>query len=925
MKNESIKWVRVLTGAILIVIVLIYCMTQSKESERMKSNIFEGWTFTTDEQGVFNPEDVLTEGSWRTAQINMSWQAQFEDLRDYQGTAWYRNTLTVPKPKAGQRLFIRFEAVDYQAWVYLNGRLIGEHEGGYTPFKLEIGNWLVSEGENVLLVKVYDPPDKEDEGADVQYYNIPHGKQNWYIQNSGIWQQVSLETRPEVFITSARITADIHGETSLDVDLDRGTENKAAIQGVYRLFDPDQDCVHSGDFNVAAGETSSQIQFKIESPKLWDIDQPHLYRLELELPGGDRVSERYGYREFRAENGELFLNGEPFFMIAALDQAFFPTTIYTPPSIDYLYDQVKKAKALGLNTLRSHIKIPVKAYLDIADELGLLVWYEVPNWDVFSESAGRRSERLIDEALARDWNHPSLVVLGIINESWGINLEEEAQRKWLVAEYDRLKQKATGRLVVDNSACWGNYHLKTDINDYHTYWAIPENRQKFQNTLVEMQGRPAWLFSPHGDAQETGKEPLILSEFGNWGLPELNGDQPFWFERPFFDIEVTLPAGVRSRFREYAYNRMFTDYNDLARASQQAQFTALKWEIEQIRLREAFNGYVITELTDLNWEANGLMTMDRLPKVYASDLAHIQQQTIIIPSTDRFNHWDEDPVLIELHLSSTQKLDGITGLRWWTESGEEGVHQIPSDYAQGVHSLGALTLPATRESRVTRHDVHFELLALDERILAQNYLTYYSYPKPGAEREQSANADWNESGFSDQAESLILATGIDEELLTTVKSGRNVLCVLNASSELPESVPIKLTSKDGEWYDGNWASNFNWWDPAHPILDSLAVEGRIGLQLAETIPPAAFTNIPSDAFQHVTAGMFVGWIHLNSAYLLEVQIGEGRLLLTTFPLLDEPANNPFAQTLLSACKSYLEQGHPQQAWVWELTKKEADR
>jgi beta-galactosidase/beta-glucuronidase len=136
--------------------------------------------------------------------------------------------------------------------------------------------------------------------------------------------------------------------------------------------------------------------------------------------------------------------------------------------------------------LRCHIKVPDPLYLKVADEVGLLVWYEVPNWINFSDTAARYAEMTMDGMLERDWNHPSLVIVSIINESWGLDMSQQNHRDWLVAEYDRVKKMAKGRLVVDNSACWGNFHVKTDINDYHTYWAIPENRENFDNTVKEM-------------------------------------------------------------------------------------------------------------------------------------------------------------------------------------------------------------------------------------------------------------------------------------------------------------------------------------------------------------------------------------------------------------------------------------------------------
>jgi hypothetical protein len=259
--------------------------------------------------------------------------------------------------------------------------------------------------------------------------------------------------------------------------------------------------------------------------------------------------------------------------------------------------------------------------------------------------------------LERDWNHPSLVVLSLINESWGIDLQKEEHRSWLVNEFDRVKEKAIGRLVVDNSVCWGNFHIKTDINDYHTYWAIPENKNQFDKTIDDVASRPTWLFSEFGDSQERGDEPLLISEFGNWGLPKLPEQLPWWFERQFLDIEVSLPSGVHKRFTDYKLDKIFGSYNNLAKESQRAQFNALKYEIEKIRMSPVIQGYVITEFTDINWESNGLLDMWRNFKVYSDDLPFIQQQVVIIPRPVKYNYRSAEEAEIEIFISHYSEKD----------------------------------------------------------------------------------------------------------------------------------------------------------------------------------------------------------------------------------------------------------------------------
>jgi beta-galactosidase/beta-glucuronidase len=155
-----------------------------------------------------------------------------------------------------------------------------------------------------------------------------------------------------------------------------------------------------------------------------------------------------------ARDGRIYLNGQPIYLRGVLDQAYYPETIYTPPSLEFLEDQARKAKALGLNCLRIHIKIEDPRYYDVADRLGLLVWTEIPNWVLLSDAADRRIKATFRTMVERDWNHPSIIIWTLVNENWGTDLARNPEhRRWLVEFYHAAKQIDPTRLIVDNSAC----------------------------------------------------------------------------------------------------------------------------------------------------------------------------------------------------------------------------------------------------------------------------------------------------------------------------------------------------------------------------------------------------------------------------------------------------------------------------------------
>ena len=198
----------------------------------------------------------------------------------------------------------------------------------------------------------------------------------------------------------------------------------------------------------------------------------------------------------------------------------------------------------------------------------------------------------------RDWNHPCIVIVSLINESWGINLKEAADRQWLKQAYQEAKKIVPGWLVDDNSACYDNFHMATDIADYHTYSAIPDHAADFDRFVEDLARRPGWLFSPYGDASPKGDEPLVLSEFGNWGLPRIPHDKPWWFSRDFGGSEITKPEGIEQRYADYQYSSLFPTLDALTDATEWHEYASLKYEIESIRSHPEIQGYVITEFTD---------------------------------------------------------------------------------------------------------------------------------------------------------------------------------------------------------------------------------------------------------------------------------------------------------------------------------------
>lgn len=869
------------------------------------------WEFVTDPKGELKIES-LQNVEWKKAIVPLSWQAQFEELRDYQGVGWYKKTFSLNEIDPEKLYIIKFDAVDYLSRLYVNKEFIGENEGGYTPFEFDMTQFL-KPGENEIILRVLDPLNEETPTEGIGYYHIPHGKQTWYVQTSGIWQSVSLLIQPKQYIKRVHITPTIDGKISIEGILNNLESDQEKIE--IKIFGPSGDEILNGEETVDVDKNIFYLSKEIADPQLWNFEKPNLYRIEVKL-GMSVINETFGFRSIEAKDNQFYLNGRQFYLIAALDQDFYPETIYTTPSEAYLRDQMLKAKKLGLNMLRCHIKVPDPLYLKVADEIGLLVWYEVPNWDVFNEDAAKCGSETIDRMLERDWNHPSLVILSLINESWGIDLQKEEQRNWLVKEFDRVKEKAVGRLVVDNSACWGNFHLKTDINDYHTYWAIPENKNQFDKTIDDVTSRPKWLFSEFGDSQERGDEPLLISEFGNWGLPKLPENLPWWFERQFLDIEVSLPSRVHKRFTDYKLNGIFGSYNNLAEESQRVQFNALKYEIEKIRMSPEIQGYVITEFTDINWESNGLLDMWRNFKVYSDDLPFIQQQDVIIPRPVKYNYRSGEEAEIEIFISHYSEKDlSALKLEWKLDENINGAIKIDELKNADVTRLESLkfTLPAVNEYKKVRVD--FALIDLSGNIVAKNYSELFVFETinksnkeitiidPNKKLEHLSKAMGNDFQFSTSSK-IVISNTINKEVVEKLNDGKYIICLIDSSTKYPEFFPYKINNREEEWLDGNWATNMNWLRDYNSLFKGISFGKTFGFEIAQTVPGRVITEIPSENFDDVLSGMFVGWLHKNSAYIFQMNAGNGKLILCTIPLAENYSADPFAKLFLQNLIDY---------------------
>lgn len=882
-----------------------------------------------DGQWYFATTEILGPDNRSLITVPSPWQAD-PRFRDHAGVAWYQREFDLPAEWLAQDrvVILGFGAVDYLAEVWLNGVRVGEHEGGYLPFELDVTS-AARAGVNILTVRVDDPLEI--------FAEIPHGKQSWYGMLSGIWQSVWVESRAESYIQRVKISTE-------------GGQVSVILTGRGDLTGRVQAEVLAPDGEVAAQLESDAPRFslRLERPLAWSPAEPHLYTLKVSTRD-DEVSVTFGFRTLETRGGKIYLNDHPFYLRGALDQDYYPDLICTPPSQEYIEEQFRKAKEMGLNCLRVHIKVSDPRYYAAADKVGILIWTELPNHILLTEAAKRRARETLAGMAERDGHHPSIGIWTIINESWGIDLTDAAQRAWLAETYDWLKSLDPTRLVVGNSACWGNFHVATDLADFHIYYAMPDHYLHWREWTEQYARRPWWLFahaytdhaawgefmrdSWHAserpfapEVRQRGDEPLIVSEFGNWGLPDTaklyegnRGAAPWWFETGLeWGDGVVYPYGIEGRFKAYHLDRVFSTLSVLSEASQGLQFDAMKYEVEQMRRYDQIQGYVITEFTDVHWECNGLLDMYRNPKVYHARLKEIHAEDVLIPLWERLVFSAGEIVEMKVSFSHHSNAEIKEAALQWKVIGEQlsvnsGQLSVGACARFGVTELGVVSFTVPPVDKPAKARLGLRLVS-GGNLVASTEQEFWIFPNPSPARSGAPaktkrlervyspefrtileHLGYEAVGDLSQAELAVVST-LDDSYRDFLLGGGRVLLLAETDDALRTRIPgVGLVAREGSPWQGDWASSFGW-----HRFESLPTGNVVNFAFADLTPNHVLHGFaPRDFALDVFAGLFVGWVQRPVPTIARRHVGRGALLISTFRLAKNIGSNPLAGYLFA--------------------------
>ncbi len=490
-------------------------------------NLNGSWDFEFDSLNVGLSQNWQNGKATFSKKINVPfpWGSPLSGVKDEADFAWYKRTITVPNAWTTQRVFVTIGASDWETSVWLDGVLVGKHQGGYTPFSFELTAHVKKGTPQYLVIRV------DDKRRDFTLY----GKQG-YGNARGLWQTIYLEGRALSHLETVHFTPNIDNNT-VKAEVSLSNELKDASEISFKIKTPNAEIIKKYPLSKNAQKGSFDIA--IPNPRLWNLDDPFLYETEVSI-GDDVVKTYFGMRKISVVNlpntnyPYIALNNQPIYLQLTLDQSYHPEGFYTFPTDDFMKREIQLCKDIGLNGLRTHIKVDVPRKLYWADKLGLLVMADLPNsWGEPDANAQAESEFTLREMIKRDYNHPAIFSWITFNETWGLTtkvLENDKTmskylpktQNWVASMYYLAKSLDPTRLVEDNSICCGRGHTETDINSWHEYlpgWGWEEHLAMIDKNTFD----GSTFHFEKGFKQ--GNQPNINSECGNvWGYDGSSGD-----------------------------------------------------------------------------------------------------------------------------------------------------------------------------------------------------------------------------------------------------------------------------------------------------------------------------------------------------------------------------------------------------------------
>lgn len=518
--------------------------------------------------------------------------------QDIHEIMWYKKKIILKDEERKERVLLHFGAIDFYSDVWINGYHMCRHEGGSTPFSIDITDAIRGD-ELTIVVRA------EDNTYDLE---LPRGKQYWkqqsesifYTRTSGIWQTVWLETLSDSYLEKVWITPDLD-EKYVEMDFSLCGTREKSVEVIISLQGREliRDCISIQNNRTKRKfwlDDGITLSWNHQELWTWSPENPVLFDVILRVIEPDKkavtdeVKTYFAFRKISVVNGKLMLNNSPYYLKMVLDQGYWRKSLLTAPTDEDFVKDIKACKSMGFNGARKHQKVEDPRYLYWADQLGFLVWGESDSAYVYSRRYAEKAVKIWMDIVKRDYNHPSIIAWVPLNESWGVQeiMNKREQQMHSLSLYYLIKSLDQTRLVISNDG-WN--HTKSDLLTIHDYESSDEvltKRYETMERILDSTPGHRTLFAPGFEYQN---QPIIISEMG--GVSFSKNDSIGW---------------------------------GYSNAQNEEDFADRYYKVVTPMLKSSnIQGFVYTQLSDVEQEINGLLTYDRDFKVKPETIRAINE------------------------------------------------------------------------------------------------------------------------------------------------------------------------------------------------------------------------------------------------------------------------------------------------------------
>ena len=550
-------------------------------------------------------------------QVPSCWE---ETEQDYEGVAWYGRDFSVPDAWKDKVIRLKFGAVNYIAEVWLNDAAVGFHEGGYTPFELDISDLVKFGEDNFLLVRVVGPAVTKEEIDCLAQDEAPHWRG---AIAGGIWQSVEMIATDMTYVRDVFVEPRLSEELAIaHLEIDNARLRKKDVTAIFKVFgsrESSRIVVQAEEkLKLSPGINELSVNLNLSNPIPWSPENPHLYVLETLLKADgeviDLVKTRFGMREFTIRGGHFHLNGERIYLKAGFWEGLYPTTLAYPKDAEFVRNEILLAKEAGFNTLRPWRKPPPPPILDLADELGICIIDCPPiecmrQWPRETPRLESRVANEVKELVLRDRNHPSVIYWEIFNEIIKPCLVRLMHKTVLTA-----RRFDPARLIVDES---GGSRSPWGAHAYLPYSTEPmEIIEKHSYLRSPVDGKIYDFYLTFGEPDKV----TFVSEVGYGALPDLVSNVER-YERegnpktPDYRYHKYLLESLEKCIEELGLEEVFGNASDVCLATQEIQAVGNKLQLEALRINPNMDGYCLHAFTGGDWVIGaGIVDLWRNPK-----------------------------------------------------------------------------------------------------------------------------------------------------------------------------------------------------------------------------------------------------------------------------------------------------------------------